>query len=154
MEQDRIEVTPMHERKYPEQRKIVDPVTREIRDAVLQIMTHIKRQENLPSFASERASDSRLHLNSLVELCMNALQPIFDEYRQLAIAWYQTDEAEAVKADLVLAYREELRPDGSVKATGRPVYKSPKQKSAKDPVQSLDKETLAKLLLAELEKRK
>ena len=96
MEHDRIEVTPMHERKYPEQRKIVDPVTREIRDAVLQIMTLIKRPENLPSFASERASDSRLHLNSLVELCMNALQPIFDEYRQLAIAWYQTDEAEAV----------------------------------------------------------
>ena len=80
--------------------------------------------------------------------------PIIDKYKEDAIAWYESEDAETIKAQLVFDYREELQPDGSIKATGRPAYPSPKQKKVKtNPLDGLDKDMLLKLIQAEMSKR-
>lgn len=148
MPEERVEVTPLSERGIDHPTDD-DQIMYEVRNFVVKIRTHARRSAKLPNFESSRASDESLRLFSMVEKCIQFIRPMLAEYTDKASKWYASEEAEKIKADLVFAYREELRPDGTIKATGRPAYKP-----ASTTIENMDKDMLAKLLLAELEKRK
>ena len=152
-ENQRIEVPLKTGPNFPKPISETDPILWQIRHFTVQLRSLYKHNNNLPSFESSRASDKSLHLDSMVEECAQALKPIFETYIEKASAWYESKEAEQIKSTLVFDYREELQPDGTIKATGRPAY-LPKEEKAQTTIEKMDKNDLAKLLMAELEKRK
>ena len=128
-----------------------NPILAEIRQFAIRIRSHIRREHKLGNFESTRASDPAMHPDSMIEDIRQTLTPIFDSFMERAIIWYKSEEAEKIKSELVYDYRETLQSDGSVKATGRPVYPSPKQRKAKsNPLDGLDKETLIKMIQAQM----
>ena len=156
---ERIEVVPINQRAGNEAvRKTVgpqyDPILYEIRQLAMKIRAYVRRENKLDNFESTNASDPDMRPDSMIESMRLALLPIIDKYKEDAIAWYESEDAETIKAQLVFDYREELQPDGSIKATGRPAYPSPKQKKVKtNPLDGLDKDMLLKLIQAEMSKR-
>lgn len=157
MSEERIEVPLKTGPNLPKPISETDPILWQIRHFTVELRSLYKHKHNLPGFESSRASDKSLHLDSMVEECAQALKPIFDTYIEKASSWYESKEAEQIKSTLVFDYREELQPDGTIKATGRPAYppsKASERRKAQSVIDEMDKNDLAKLLMAELEKRK